>query len=88
MADITSANKGDALRVTRLWCEENAIRHIDHTEYAIIAEALDNLGWAEIIGTIAGDNTIFIAAKSEAEPTTSQFTSSMRAVVPIAAMAV
>lgn len=33
----------------------------------VAAEALDNLGWAEIIGTIAGDNTIFIAAKSEAE---------------------
>ena len=31
----------------------------------IAAEALDNLGWKEIIGTIAGDNTIFIAAKNE-----------------------
>jgi transcriptional regulator of arginine metabolism len=31
----------------------------------IAAEALDNLGWKEIIGTIAGDNTVFIAAKSE-----------------------
>ena len=36
----------------------------------VAAEALDNLGWAEIIGTIAGDNTIFIAAKSEAEAET------------------
>ncbi|MBQ6721389.1 MAG: arginine repressor [Clostridia bacterium] len=33
----------------------------------VAAEALDNLGWAEIIGTIAGDNTIFIAAKSNDE---------------------
>ena len=32
----------------------------------VAAEALDNLGWAEIIGTIAGDNTIFIVTKSEA----------------------
>ena len=33
----------------------------------VAAEALDNLGWAEIIGTIAGDTTIFIAAKSNDE---------------------
>ena len=33
----------------------------------VAAEALDNLGWQEIIGTIAGDNTIFIAAKSNEE---------------------
>ena len=33
----------------------------------VAAEALDNLGWAEIIGTIAGDNTIFIATKHENE---------------------
>ena len=33
----------------------------------VAAEALDNLGWQEIIGTIAGDNTIFIAAKSSDE---------------------
>lgn len=33
----------------------------------VAAEALDNLGWTEIIGTIAGDNTIFIAAKSNDE---------------------
>ncbi len=33
----------------------------------VAAEALANLGWAEIIGTIAGDNTIFIAAKSNDE---------------------
>jgi len=33
----------------------------------VAAEALDNLGWPEIIGTIAGDNTIFIAARNEAD---------------------
>lgn len=33
----------------------------------VAAEALDNLGWNEIIGTIAGDNTIFIATKSNDE---------------------
>ena len=31
----------------------------------VAAEALDNLGWQEILGTIAGDNTIFIVARNE-----------------------
>ena len=31
----------------------------------VAAEALDNLGWPEILGTIAGDNTVFIAVRSE-----------------------
>ena len=31
----------------------------------VSAEALDTLGWHEILGTIAGDNTIFIAARNE-----------------------
>ena len=31
----------------------------------VAAEALDNLGWQEILGTIAGDNTIFIVIRSE-----------------------
>ena len=33
----------------------------------VAAEALDNLGWPEILGTIAGDNTIFIVVKDEAD---------------------
>lgn len=33
----------------------------------VAAEALDHLGWPEIIGTIAGDNTIFVAAKSDTD---------------------
>ena len=33
----------------------------------VAAEALDNLGWEEILGTIAGDNTIFIVAKDETD---------------------
>ena len=32
----------------------------------VAAEALDNLGWEEILGTIAGDNTIFIVVKDSA----------------------
>lgn len=31
----------------------------------VAAEALDHFGWGEISGTIAGDNTIFIATKTE-----------------------
>lgn len=31
----------------------------------VAAEALDNLGWPEILGTIAGDNTIFIVVRSD-----------------------
>ena len=31
------------------------------------AEAIDSLAWAEIAGTIAGENTIFIAVKDQAD---------------------
>ena len=31
----------------------------------VAAEALDNLGWPEILGTIAGDNTVFIVVRNE-----------------------
>jgi transcriptional regulator of arginine metabolism len=30
-----------------------------------VSQALDDAGWPEAIGTIAGENTIFIAARSE-----------------------
>lgn len=33
----------------------------------VAAEAIDHLGWDEILGTIAGDNTIFIAVRSETD---------------------
>ena len=33
----------------------------------VAAEALDNLGWPEILGTIAGDNTIFIVTRAGTE---------------------
>jgi transcriptional regulator of arginine metabolism len=32
-----------------------------------IAEAIDAMGWTEIMGTIAGENTILIVCRSEAE---------------------
>ena len=31
----------------------------------VAAEALDNLGWPEILGTIAGDDTIFVATRTD-----------------------
>jgi len=30
-----------------------------------VAQALDETGWPEVIGTIAGENTVFIAVRSE-----------------------
>ena len=33
----------------------------------VAAEALDNLGWPEILGTIAGDNTIFAVVRTNDE---------------------
>ena len=33
----------------------------------VAAEAIDTLGWPEILGTIAGDNTIFVAVGKESE---------------------
>jgi len=30
-------------------------------------EAIDNMRWPEILGTISGDNTIFVAVRSESE---------------------
>ena len=31
----------------------------------VAAEAIDNMNWQEVLGTIAGDNTIFIAVRTE-----------------------
>lgn len=31
------------------------------------AEAIDTMNWSEILGTIAGDNTIFIAVRNESD---------------------
>ena len=32
-----------------------------------VCESIDRIGWDEVAGTIAGENTIFIAARSEQE---------------------
>ena len=31
----------------------------------VAAEAIDNMNWKDVLGTIAGDNTIFVAVRSE-----------------------
>lgn len=33
----------------------------------VAAEAIDNMNWQEVLGTIAGDNTIFIAVRNEGD---------------------
>ena len=33
----------------------------------VAAEAIDNMNWKEVLGTIAGDNTIFVAVRSESD---------------------
>ncbi len=33
----------------------------------VAAEAIDNMDWPEVLGTIAGDNTIFLAVRNESD---------------------
>ena len=65
-------------RLTRILCD--SLVNVDSSGNIIVvktlsgaanvaAEALDNLGWPEILGTIAGDNTIFIVTRTEADTT-------------------
>ena len=70
VAEITPENRIDALKVTRLWCEENAIRQIDHTEYAIITEALENLKAFRMRGILlyVNGDPIAMALGSEISP--------------------
>ena len=35
-----------------------------------VCEAIDRIGWEEVAGTIAGENTIFVAARSERDAAT------------------
>ena len=36
---------------------------IDFSDYD--QEAIDNMNWTEVLGTIAGDNTVFLAVRNE-----------------------
>ena len=31
------------------------------------AEAIDNMNWTEVLGTIAGDNTVFLVLRNETD---------------------
>jgi transcriptional regulator of arginine metabolism len=53
---LTSEPAGDAL----------VVLHTPPGEANRVAVALDRLAWADIIGTIAGDDTIFLAVKDPA----------------------
>ena len=68
--DLTPENRGDALAVVERWCAENAVRHIDHAEYGVIAEALDNLELLQMRGVIlyAGGQPAAMALGSEISP--------------------
>ncbi len=68
------AEKGGSDRMIRLFSEsvvsmveaENLIVLRTITAgAAVAAEAIDGLDWAEIAGTLAGENTIFVAIKSK-----------------------
>lgn len=63
-------------RLTRILTD--SLVHVDHSGNLIViktlsgsanvaAEALDTLDWPEILGTIAGDNTIFAVIRNETD---------------------
>lgn len=63
-------------RLTRMLTD--SLVHVDHSGNIIVvktlsgsanaaAEALDTLDWPEILGTIAGDNTVFAVIRNEAD---------------------
>lgn len=63
-------------RLTRILTD--SLVHVDHSGNIIVvktlsgsanaaAEALDTLDWPEILGTIAGDNTVFAVIRNEAD---------------------
>ena len=53
---LTMGTAGDAL----------VVLHTSPGEANHVAVALDRLAWPEVIGTIAGDDTIFLAVKDSA----------------------
>lgn len=36
----------------------------------VVSEAIDGLGWQEVVGTLAGDNTVLVIARSRADAPT------------------
>ena len=73
---LTKVTGKDSERLTRILTD--SLVNVDSSGNLIVvktlsgsanvaAEALDNLGWPEILGTIAGDNTIFIVVRNETD---------------------
>ena len=72
-ASANHADKGQSNRFIRMFAE--SVLSIASSESLIViktlsasaaaaAEAIDSLKWPEIVGTLAGDNTIFVALQS------------------------
>ena len=75
-ATLDKAEKGMTDRFVRIFSE--SVLSMSNASNLIViktltgsanaaAEAIDNLRWAPVVGTIAGDNTIFVAVRSPEE---------------------
>ncbi len=73
-ATADNAERGVSDRLVRIFVD--SVLSIDYSENIIVihtlagsanaaGEAIDSMHWPEILGTISGDNTIFVAAKSK-----------------------
>ena len=72
-ATAAKAEHGVSERLVRMFIDsvlsityaENLV--VIHTLAGSATEAIDSMRWPEILGTMAGDNTIFVAVRSAAE---------------------
>ncbi|MBQ7455571.1 MAG: arginine repressor [Clostridia bacterium] len=75
-ATAETAEHGVSERLVRMFID--SVLSINHAENLIVirtlagsanaaGEAIDSMRWPEILGTISGDNTIFVAVRSAAE---------------------
>ena len=76
-ATAAKAEHGVSERLVRMFID--SVLSITYAENLVVihtlagsanaaAEAIDSMRWPEILGTMAGDNTIFVAVRSAAEP--------------------
>jgi len=75
-ATLDKAEKGMTERLIRIFSE--SVLSMNHASNLIViktltgsanaaAEAIDSLRWSTVVGTLAGDNTIFVAVRSVEE---------------------
>ena len=75
-ATLDKAEKGMTERLIRIFSE--SVLSMNHASNLIViktltgsanaaAEAIDSLRWSPVVGTLAGDNTIFVAVRSVEE---------------------